>query len=147
MATVSSPFRSRLPRHPYSHDNRRGLIAPGFDLEQVDMVFLEKSIQFLEDHVKRSPQKPFFLFHSAQAVHLPSFPADQFKGKTKAGPHGDFIFQFDHIVGELMGALERLNLAERTLVLVTSDNGPEVTSVIHMRKDYQHDGARPWRGQ
>ena len=35
--------------------------------------------------------KPFFLYHSMQAVHLPSFAADRFKGKTKAGPHGDFM--------------------------------------------------------
>ena len=138
--------KRNLPRHPYSRDNRRGLIAPGFDLEEVDMVFLEKSLNFLEDHAKKSPDKPFFLFHSAQAVHLPSFPGEAFKGKTSAGPHGDFIFQFDHVVGELMKALDRLDLTENTLVIVTSDNGPEVTSVINMRKDHQHDGARPWRG-
>ena len=34
-----------------------------------------------------------------QAVHLPSFPADQFKGKSGAGPHGDFIYETDWIVG------------------------------------------------
>jgi len=45
-----------------------------------------------------------------------------------------------------MNALESLGMADNTLVMVTSDNGPEVTSVVHMRKDYQHDGARPWRG-
>ena len=93
-----------------------------------------------------SPQKPFFLFHSAQAVHLPSFPGDAFKGKTTAGPHGDLIFEFDHIVGELLKVLDRHGLAANTLVMVSSDNGPEVTSVINMRKDYQHDGAHPWRG-
>jgi arylsulfatase A-like enzyme len=32
------------------------------------------------------------------------------------------------------------------MVIFTSDNGPEVASVVHMRKDHQHDGARPWRG-
>jgi len=138
--------RKPLPKHPYSRDNRPGLIAPGFDLEEVDMVFLKKSIQFLEAHVKKSPGKPFFLFHSCQAVHLPSFPGDAFKGKTRAGPHGDFIFEFDHIVGELLKTLDRLGVAKDTLVLVSSDNGPEVTTVINMRKDHHHDGARPWRG-
>ena len=139
--------RRPLPKHPYSRDNREGLIAPGFDLEEVDLVFLKKSVAFLERHAKESPKnKPFFLFHSMQAVHLPSFPADRFKGKTRAGPHGDFIFEMDFIVGELLRTLERLDLAEDTLVLFSSDNGPEVPTVLAMRRDHEHDGARPWRG-
>lgn len=135
-----------LPKHPYSRDNREGFIAPDFDLEEVDLVFLEKSVAFLERHAKESPKKPFFLFHSMQAVHLPSFPADRFKGKTRAGPHGDFIFEMDFIVGELLRTLERLGFAEDTLVLFSSDNGPEVPTVLAMRRDHEHDGARPWRG-
>ncbi len=135
-----------LPKHPYSRDNRRGLIAPGFDLEEVDMIFLDKSLKFLEHHAKTAPGKPFFLYHATQAVHLPSFPGKDFKGKTQAGPHGDFIFEFDHIVGEIVKALDRHGLADNTLLMVSSDNGPEVTSVLNMRRDHQHDGARPWRG-
>ena len=138
--------QTNLPKHPYSRDNRRGMIAPGFNLEEVDLVFLEKSRAFLRQHVRENPGKPFFLLHSTQAVHLPSFPADRFKGKTQAGPHGDFIFEMDWVVGELMKTLDDLGVADNTLVLFASDNGPEVTSVVNMRKDYQHDGARPWRG-
>ena len=138
--------QSPLPKHPYSQDNRRGMIAPGFDLEEVDLVFLEKSLNFIKNHVRKRPNQPFFLFHSTQAVHLPSFPADQFKGKTTAGPHGDFIFELDAIVGTLTETLENLGIADRTLVLFSSDNGPEVTPTIRMRTDYGHDGARPWRG-
>lgn len=138
--------KSRLPKHPWANDCRPGLIAPDFDLEDVDLVFLRKSREFLEQHVRQSPTKPFFLFHSAQAVHLPSFAAPQFQGKTQAGPHGDFIHQLDWIVGELLGALEKLGVADNTLVIFTSDNGPEVTSVVHMRADHGHDGAKPWRG-
>lgn len=80
------------------------------------------------------------------AVHLPSFAARQFRGSTKAGPHGDFIHDLDYIVGELMKTLEQLGLADNTLVMFSSDNGPEVSTVVHMRADYGHDGARPWRG-
>ncbi|HJM55959.1 MAG: arylsulfatase [Planctomycetes bacterium] len=138
--------REPLPNHPYSQDNRPGMIAPGYDVEEIDLVFLEKSLAFLEEHSAKSPAKPFFLFHSTQAVHLPSFAADAFKGKTKAGPHGDFIFELDHVVGELMRALDKHGLAENTLVVFSSDNGPEVPTVISMRNDHEHDGARPWRG-
>ncbi|HSG70613.1 MAG TPA: sulfatase-like hydrolase/transferase, partial [Planctomycetaceae bacterium] len=104
------------------------------------------SREFLREHQKQHPEKPFFLFHSAQGVHLPSFPAEEFKGKTNAGPHGDFLFELDHIVGELMKTLDELGLTDNTLVIFTSDNGPEVGSVIAMRRDHNHDGARPWRG-
>ncbi|HUT28262.1 MAG TPA: sulfatase-like hydrolase/transferase [Sedimentisphaerales bacterium] len=138
--------RTPLPKHPYSKDNRQGMIAPDFDLEEVDMLFLKKSLEFLENHKKKSPDRPFFLFHSTQAVHLPSFAGKDFKGKTNAGPHGDFIYELDYIVGRLMKALEEHGFADNTLVMFSSDNGPEVTSVINMRKDYHHDGARPWRG-
>ena len=138
--------REPLPDHVYSNDNRIGMIAPGFDLEEVDMIFLEKSKEFLEKHKRNTPDKPFFLFHSTQAVHLPSFPGKDFKERTQAGPHGDFIFELDFIVGSLMKVLDSLGLAENTLVMFSSDNGPETTSVINMRRDYGHDGANPWRG-
>jgi len=138
--------RTGLPKHAYSRDNRPGMIAPDYDLEEVDLVFLDKSKKFIEEHVKSNPDKPFFLFHSCQTVHLPSFAADTFKGQTKAGPHGDFISELDYIVGELIKTLDRLGIADNTLVMFSSDNGPETTSVVNMRKDYAHDGARPWRG-
>ena len=138
--------RSTLPKHPYANDCRAGLIAPDFPMEEVDRVFLNKSREFMDEHRRISPDKPFFLYHATQAVHLPSFAAPEFQGKSQAGPHGDFIFQLDHLVGELMQHLEKLGIADNTLVLLSSDNGPEVTSVVHMRADHAHDGARPWRG-
>ena len=136
----------KLPSHAYSHDCRAGLIAPDFDLEEVDLVFLERSQRFLREHVRQHPDQPFFLFHSMQAVHLPSFAADCFKGKSGAGPHGDFIHEMDWLVGELMKTLDELGVADNTMVMFGSDNGPEVPTVIAMRRDHLHDGARPWRG-
>ena len=122
------------------------MVADNFDHEEVDLVFLEKSKTFIQQHVQNTPERPFFLYHSMQAVHLPSFPADEFKGKTQSGPHGDFIFEMDYIVGELLQTLEELGIDENTIVMFASDNGPEVPTVLDMRKTYQHDGARPWRG-
>jgi arylsulfatase A-like enzyme len=138
--------QTKLPKHPYANDCREGMVADNFNHETIDLVFLDKSKAFLEQHAKRNPEKPFFLYHSMAAVHLPSFPAEQFKGKTQLGPHGDFIFEMDAIVGELLKTLEGLGLAENTLVMFASDNGPEVPTVLDMRKTYNHDGAKPWRG-
>ena len=138
--------KSPYPDNPYTKDFRPGLVADDFDASEVDMVFLDKSKRFIEQHVKAKPDQPFFLLHSMQAVHLPSIPAVPFRGVTDAGPHGDFIHQMDWIVGELMKTLDEQGIADDTLVVFCSDNGPEVPTVIHMRKDHDHDGARPWRG-
>ncbi|MFC5455779.1 sulfatase-like hydrolase/transferase [Prosthecobacter fluviatilis] len=138
--------RSKLPKHPYANDCRGGIIAPDFPMQEVDLLFLKKSREFMQEHMRSAPEKPFFLYHAAQAVHLPSFAAPEFQNKTQAGPHGDFIAELDHIVGALLQELEKLGIADKTIVLLSSDNGPETTSVVHMRSDYDHDGARPWRG-
>jgi arylsulfatase A-like enzyme len=138
--------RSNLPEHPWSFDCREGWVAPDFDLEEIDEIFLRRSVSFLREHVEERKDQPFFLMHSTQAVHLPSFPSKHYAGSTSAGPHGDFIAQLDGHVGTLLDTLEQLGLAGNTLVVVTSDNGPEVGTVLNMRADYGHDGARPWRG-
>ncbi len=138
--------KSSLPKHPYSHDCRIGMIAPDYPMEEIDLVFLRKSQEFIEQQVRTSPEQPFFLYHAAQAVHLPSFPAKRYQGRSGAGPHGDFIEELDDVVGQLMSTLEKLGVAENTLVIFSSDNGPEVTSAVQMRADHGHDAARPWRG-
>lgn len=138
--------RSTLPRHAYSHDCREGLIAADYDLEEIDLLFLQQSREFIAQQARAAPRNPFFLYHATQAVHLPSFAGKEFRGKSAAGPHGDFIAEFDQIVGELLQELERHGLAENTLVILSSDNGPETTTVVHMRADHRHDGAKPWRG-
>lgn len=143
---VGTIDKSPYPKNAYTNDFRPGWAAKNFDASEVDMVFLEKSRAFMREHVKTNPGKPFFLFHSMQAVHLPSIPTKQFRGKTEAGPHGDFIYQMDWIVGALMDELDGLGIADNTLVIFCSDNGPEVPMVLHMRKNHRHDGARPWRG-
>ncbi|MFN5961349.1 MAG: sulfatase-like hydrolase/transferase, partial [Verrucomicrobiota bacterium] len=76
--------RGKLPKHPYADDCRAGLVAADFPMEEVDLVFLRKSREFLEAHLRETPGKPFFLYHAAQAGHLPSFAAGQFRGKSGA---------------------------------------------------------------
>lgn len=138
--------RSEWPQNPWTRDFRIGVASPDFDFEEVDMVFLEKSLEFLETHQQTKPDEPFFLFLSTQTPHLPSFPSKSMQGKTDYGPHGDFLFQFDWTVGQVVQKLDELGLTDDTIVIVTSDNGPEVTAVREMVQQYGHDGAHPWRG-
>ncbi len=82
--------------------------------------WVEKSNEFIEQH----QDERFFLFFSAHDIHVPRMPHERFQGKTTLGYRGDCIVEFDWCVGELMKTLDRLNLAENTLVILTSDNGP-----------------------
>ena len=132
--------------HEFAIDCDPGMIAPGFEHDEIDMLFLEKSRDFIKGHVKASPDKPFFLYHAMHAVHLPSLPADQFMGKSGVSAHGDFIFEMDYIVGEFVKTLEALGIEKNTIIIFASDNGPETPTVRIMRTKYGHDGARPWRG-
>jgi arylsulfatase A-like enzyme len=82
--------------------------------------WIEKSNAWIETH----HDKPFFLFFAAHDIHVPRMPHERFHGKSGLGFRGDSILQFDWCVGELMKTLERLKIAENTLVILCSDNGP-----------------------
>src|SRR6185436_6446630 len=72
--------------------------------------------------IKANHEKPFFVYYAPNAVHEPMVPNPKFTG-SPFGKYGDFIAELDWSVGEVLSTLERLNLAENTLVIFTSDNG------------------------
>jgi arylsulfatase A-like enzyme len=82
--------------------------------------FTRKALEFIE----RSRTKPFFLFFATHDIHVPRVPHERFVGKTSMGPRGDALVQFDWCVGEILRKLEELKLADNTLILLSSDNGP-----------------------
>ncbi|MDH3430768.1 MAG: arylsulfatase [Gammaproteobacteria bacterium] len=88
--------------------------------EEFPDVFTEKAVAF----VRANKDRPFFLFHSFHDIHVPRLPNPRFAGKSTMGPRGDAIAQMDWIVGTLVKELEELGIAENTLVIFTSDNGP-----------------------
>jgi len=94
--------------------------AARFRDEDLADKWVEKSVEFLE----KNRENPFFLFFSSHDIHVPRMPHERFHGATSLGFRGDAILQLDWCVGELMKTLDRLNLAENTLVLFCSDNGP-----------------------
>lgn len=98
----------------------------------------EKAVGFIEQNKDR----PFFLYYPTSAVHNPHTPGAAWKGKTDLGPYGDYIQEFDWEVGQVLETLDRLKLAERTLVIVTSDNG----GVASQGKQI-HQVNGPLRGQ
>lgn len=103
---------------------RGGKIAPGFKHEEVLPAFVEKGVFFIESHVKQKKQQPFFLYLALTAPHTPWVAQAPFAGKSAVGEYGDFTMQVDHSIDKVMQTLEGLGVAENTIVIFTSDNGP-----------------------
>lgn len=68
--------------------------------------------------------EPFFLYLAHSLPHIPLFRSQEFKGKSIAGIYGDVIEEIDWSVGQIINTLKEEGLAENTLVVFTSDNGP-----------------------
>ena len=102
---------------------RGGPIASGFKHEEVLPKCTQKAVAFIDNHAKKSSGAPFFLYFPLNAPHTPILPTEDFQGKSGIGPYGDFVMQCDWTVGQIMHALERHNMTENTLFIVTSDNG------------------------
>ena len=82
--------------------------------------FTRHAVQFIE----RQQHGPFCLYFATHDIHVPRLPNPRFAGQTTMGPRGDAIVEFDSCVGEIMAVLARLKLADNTLVILSSDNGP-----------------------
>ena len=76
------------------------------------------------DFIRSNADQPFFLYFCTNDVHVPRFPHERFRGKNPMGLRGDAIVEFDWSVGEIMRTLDELGIADNTLVILTSDNGP-----------------------
>ncbi len=100
---------------------RGGNAAIWKDEEMAD-VFTGQAVKFINE----SKDKPFFLFFALHDVHVPRVPHPRFVGKTKMGSRGDSILQADWQVGEILQVLDELKLADDTLVIFSSDNGPVI---------------------
>ncbi|MCB1278679.1 sulfatase-like hydrolase/transferase, partial [Prosthecobacter sp.] len=94
--------------------------AARFRDEDLADEWVKRSNEWIEAH----KDNPFFLFFASHDIHVPRMPHERFQGKTTLGFRGDAIVEFDWCVGEVMKTLDRLNLAENTLIVLCSDNGP-----------------------
>ena len=88
-------------------------------------MMIKKALEYLDDRAKE--EKPFFLYFPMCPPHSPIVPAEKFVGKSgmsgKEGKYGDWIYQGDDMLGQIMQALKRNGQAENTLLIATGDNG------------------------
>ena len=96
-----------------------------------------RSIDFMQRQVKAG--KPFYAYVSFSLVHMPTLPHPDFAGQTGNGDWADCLAEMDHRTGQILDAIKALGIEDNTLVIFTSDNGPEAT-------DPWQGWAGPWRG-
>ena len=87
--------------------------------EQVGTTLKNKAIEWIQANYKN----PFFLYLATTNIHHPFSSAPRFQGTSDSGIYGDFIHELDWIVGEVLNSLDELEIADKTLVIFTSDNG------------------------
>lgn len=112
----------------------------GLEQQHYTALFTLEAVKFVEE----SGEQPFFIYLSHKDPHQPFFPSERFAGKSAGGPYGDAVSEFDHSVGEIRATLERLGLADNTLLLVTSDNGPWYegsSGALRGRKGQSYEGG------
>jgi len=109
--------------------NLPGPMLPEWKWVDIMPELTRRAVKYVEDAAK-SPDKPFFLYFPLTAPHFPIVPTPEFQGKSGAGLYGDFVAQVDWTVGQVLEALERTGMAAGTLVVFTSDNGPEVAREV-----------------
>ncbi len=82
--------------------------------------YTDEAVKFITE----SKSRPFFLYLPHNAVHTPIHPGAKFRGKSANGRFGDWVEEVDWSVGRVLDTLRDLKLAESTLVMFSSDNGP-----------------------
>ncbi len=103
---------------------RAGGIAPDLKLEEVTPRFTDEAVAVIERHAARGDDRPLMLYLAYPSPHTPWLPSEEFQGKSKAGMYGDFMMMVDAHIGRVLAALEKAGMADDTLVIFSSDNGP-----------------------
>lgn len=102
-------------------------------LDQLTQLYAELAKKIIHKQATRG--QPFFLYFAHNYPHTPYQPGKAFKGSSKDGVRGDTIQELDWCVGQMMAALRESGIADNTIVMFTSDNGPTANQY-----------AKPFRG-
>ena len=115
------------PLHPTNHSfpdlpliDGETVVKLNPDQHMLTTWYTEHAVKFIE----KNRDRPFFLYVPHSMPHVPLFVSEKFAGKTERGLFGDVIAEIDWSVGQILAALQRQGIDERTLVIFTSDNGP-----------------------
>jgi arylsulfatase len=111
----------------------------------LDQHWLDTSLAFL-DKMKGSKQ-PFFLYHATRGCHYDNYPSDEWAGKSMSRTsYGDCMVQMDYTLGKLYDKLQEIGELENTLIVLSSDNGPECEVPPHARTPFRGCKGSSWEG-
>lgn len=96
------------------------MVEAPFDKRLLTEKFTNEAIGF----IRSNKDRPFFLYLPYTAPHFPVQPHPEWKGRSKFGDYGDVVEEIDFRTGELLATLRELEIDKRTIVVFTSDNGP-----------------------
>jgi len=111
---------------------RPGPSVEGWDFYAVMPRLTERAVSWIKE---QSAEKPFFLYFPMTSPHAPIVPSPEFAGKTKVGGYGDFMAQTDASAGAVLAALQEKGFDNNTVVIFSSDNGPETYAYERVRRD------------
>lgn len=105
-------------------------VAEDFIDNQCLTRFTDQAISWMGDHLQSGKAnsraaEPFFLYLPLTSPHYPVCPLPEFHGKGDCGGYGEFVIETDHRIGQILDFLDQQGIADNTIVIVTSDNGPE----------------------
>lgn len=127
--TSSVGFDPKVAPVPYILEGKKGEKTRNvqeYDLKArrlIDAEITRRTIEFMKKSV--AADKPFYAYVPFTQVHYPSLPHPEFAGKTGYGDFSDSLAELDHRVGQIIDAVSELGIADDTIVIFTSDNGPE----------------------
>lgn len=89
-------------------------------------------------YIRENKDRPFFLYIPYTAPHFPVEPHPEWQGRSNFGKYGDVVEELDSRIGDMLRTLKKLDLTKSTIVVFTSDNGPN-----------PNEGAdcKPYRGE
>lgn len=105
-----------------------------------------KAYQYIAE--ESQSEQPFFLYLALNSPHSPVVPSEKWQGKSGLGKYGDFVMETDHVVGRVIDALEEYDIAENTLLFVTSDNGCSYPAAKgkQLESEFGHYPSAQYRG-
>ncbi len=122
---------------------RPGPMVTGWNPYENIPTTTQKGIDYINKHAVGD--EPFFLYFAYPSPHAPIIPNDRFDDTSKAGPYGDLVVETDDSIGQILEAIETAGIVDNTLVIFSSDNGPEHYAYKRDEK-FDHWSSHPLRG-
>ena len=114
-------------------------------IKDLDKGWMDYSVNFLKK--QQGSKKPFFLYHATRGCHFDNYPSDEWAGKSRARTvYSDCMVHMDYVLSQLVKTLEDTGEIDNTLILLTSDNGPECEIPPHGRTPFRGCKGSSWEG-